>query len=89
MARQPTLKIGMFIRDILKLAKAVKAENIDEGTPITRDLGALVRDLDGNRKQALMTSAVRRGVIDPMLDLKNLSKYVRPGRDIPTSGEED
>lgn len=77
MAKEPTIKMGAFLRHVRESARSVSYNDIDHDTPMTPNVGALVRDVGGDR--AMMALEMRRQVVDPLLDLNNLAGFVRPG----------
>ena len=77
---RPNIKKGAFLRHIGQLVRLVSSGNLDSATPITHEMGSLVRDCDGDRMKALLAAELRRRVIDPNLDLKGLSGFVRPSK---------
>jgi hypothetical protein len=77
MAKNPTVKIGALQRHVAKLARNASTENIDRGSMLTPNVGALVRDVGEDR--ALMALELRRAAIDPLLDMGNLAGFIRPG----------
>ena len=80
MARKPTIRIGALARSFISCVKSISYNNVDPNTPLTQDLGALVRDT-GSDSLARMVAELRRKGVDPLLDMNNLSGFVRPGKD--------